>query len=141
MKTIFVKPAEIERKWYLIDAENQVLGKVAVQAADLIRGKHKPEFVPHQEIGDYVIIINAEKAIVTGGKETKKIYYRHTQFPGGLKAVDYATMLQKKPTVPMELAVKGMLPKGRLGRKLFKNLKVYAGAEHSHAAQKPIVVK
>ena len=141
MKTIFVKPAEIERKWYLIDAENQVLGKVAVQAADLIRGKYKPEFVPHQEIGDYVIIINAEKAIVTGGKETKKIYYRHTQFPGGLKAVDYATMLQKKPTVPMELAVKGMLPKGRLGRKLFKNLKVYAGAEHSHAAQKPIVVK
>lgn len=141
MKTIFVKPAEVERKWYLIDAENQVLGKVAVQAADLIRGKHKPEFVPHQEIGDYVIIINAEKAIVTGGKETKKIYYRHTQFPGGLKAVDYATMLQKKPTAPMELAVKGMLPKGRLGRKLFKNLKVYAGAEHSHAAQKPIVVK
>lgn len=141
MKTIFVKPAEVERKWYLIDAENQVLGKVAVQAADLIRGKHKPEFVPHQEIGDYVVIINAEKAIVTGGKETKKIYYHHTQFPGGLKAVDYATLLRKKPTAPMELAVKGMLPKGRLGRKLFKNLKVYAGAEHLHAAQKPIVVK
>lgn len=141
MKTIFVKPAEVERKWYLIDAENQVLGRVAVQAADLIRGKHKPEFVPHQEIGDYVIIINAEKALVTGGKEEKKIYYRHTQYPGGLKKTVYKDMLKRKPTFPMEKAVKGMLPNGKLGRKLFTNLKVYAGAEHPHAAQQPIKVE
>lgn len=141
MKTIFVKPAQIERKWYLIDAENQVLGKVAVKAAHIIRGKHKATFVPHQEVGDYVIIINADKAIVTGGKEDKKIYHHHTQYPGGLKSVNYGTLLNRRPTRPMELAVKGMLPKGRLGRKLFTNLKVYAGAEHPHAAQKPEVVK
>ena len=141
MKTIFVKPAQIQRKWYLIDAENQVLGKVAVKAAHLIRGKHKATFVPHQEVGDYVIIINADKAIVTGGKEDKKIYHHHTQFPGGLRSVNYGSLLKRRATRPMELAVKGMLPKGRLGRKLFTNLKVYAGADHPHAAQKPEVVK
>ncbi len=141
MKTIFVKPAEIKRKWYLIDAENQVLGRVAVQAADILRGKNKPEFVPHQEVGDYVIIINAEKAIVTGGKEDKKIYYRHTQYPGGLRSIKYKDALNKKPKFPLENAVRGMLPKGRLGRKLFTNLKVYAGAEHPHKAQNPIKVE
>lgn len=141
MKTIFVKPYEVERKWYLLDAENQILGRVAVKAADIIRGKNKPEFVPHQEIGDYVIIINAEKAVVTGGKEDKKIYYRHSQYVGGLKSMTYAQALKRKPAFPMEHAVKGMLPSGRLGRKLFTNLKVYAGEQHPHVAQQPIKVE
>jgi len=138
MKTIFVKPYEVERKWHIIDAEGQILGRVAVAAANLLRGKHKPEFVPHQEIGDYVIVINAAKAVVTGGKETKKIYYRHSQYPGGLKSIQYKDLLKKKPTSPMEKAIKGMLPNGRLGRTLFTNVKVYAGAEHPHNAQKPV---
>lgn len=141
MKTIFVKPYEVERKWHIIDAENKILGKVAVAAADLLRGKLKPEFVPHQEIGDYVIIINAAKATVTGGKETKKIYYRHSQYPGGLKSITYRDLLKKKPTSPMEKAIKGMLPNGSLGRKLFTNVKVYAGSDHPHDAQQPVKVK
>lgn len=140
MRTIFVKPAEVERKWFLIDAEGKTLGKVAVMAADILRGKNKPCYTPHQEVGDYVIIINAEKAVVTGGKETKKVYRRHSGFLGGLKTVVYRDALAKKPTFPMEQAVKGMLPKGPLGRKLFTNLKVYAGVEHPHTAQRPEVV-
>lgn len=140
MRTIFVKPAEVERKWFLIDAEGKTLGKVAVMAADILRGKNKPCYTPHQEVGDYVIIVNAEKAVVTGGKETKKVYRRHSGFLGGLKTVVYRDVLAKKPTFPMEQAVKGMLPKGSLGRKLFTNLKVYAGSEHPHTAQRPEVV-
>lgn len=141
MKTIFVKPSDVVRKWYIIDAENQVLGRVAVKAAILLRGKNKPEYVPHQEVGDYVIIVNADKAVVTGGKESKKLYHHHTQYVGGLKTATYAQALKRNPVFPMEHAVKGMLPKGRLGRKLFNNVKVYAGSQHPHAAQQPIPVE
>ena len=141
MKTIFVKPAEVERKWYLIDASGKRLGRVASDAAMLIRGKHKALYTPHQEIGDFVVIINAEKAEVTGGKEQKKLYYRHSGYPGGLTAETYNQLLAKKPTSPMEKAIKGMLPKGPLGRKLFKSVKVYAGDRHPHSAQKPVEFK
>ncbi len=137
MKTILAKQSDVERKWYLIDAEGQRLGRVAAKAATLLRGKHKPEFAPHQELGDYVIIVNAEKAVVTGRKETQKTYYRHSGYPGSLSSTSYEKMLRRKPVFPMEHAVRGMLPKNRLGRKLFTNLKVYTGADHPHAAQKP----
>ncbi len=141
MKTIFVKPQSIEKKWYLIDAEGKNLGRVAVAAARILRGKNKVEYVPHQDMGDYVIIINAAKASVTGNKMEDKIYYRHSMYPGGLKAESLEKMLQRKPTYPMEHAIKGMLPHGRLGRKLFTNVKIYAGAEHPHMAQQPIAVE
>ena len=141
MKTIFVKPQSIEKKWYLIDADGKNLGRVAVAAARILRGKNKVEYVPHQDMGDYVIIINAAKASVTGNKMEDKIYYRHSMYPGGLKAESLEKMLQRKPTYPMEHAIKGMLPHGRLGRKLFTNVKIYAGAEHPHMAQKPIAVE
>ena len=141
MKTIFVKPQSIEKKWYLIDAEGKNLGRVAVAAARILRGKNKVEYVPHQDMGDYVIIINAAKASVTGNKMEDKMYYRHSMYPGGLKAESLEKMLQRKPTYPMEHAIKGMLPHGRLGRKLFTNVKIYAGAEHPHMAQKPIAVE
>ncbi len=141
MKTIFLKPKDVERKWYVINAEGMILGKVAVKAANLVRGKHKPCFVPHQEIGDYVIIVNAEKALVTGGKEDKKLYYHHSRFPGGLKVESYKKVLVKKPTFPMERAVRGMLPKGALGNKLYRNVKIYAGAEHPHTAQNPEAIE
>ena len=141
MKTIFLKPTQVERKWYIIDAEGQRLGRVAEKAATLLRGKHKAFFAPHQEMGDYVIIINAEKADVSGRKATQKTYYSHSGYPGSLSATSYETMLRRKPVLPMEHAVRGMLPKNRLGRKLFTNLKVYAGPNHPHAAQKPEAVK
>lgn len=141
MKTIFVKPQSIEKKWYLIDAEGKELGRVAVAAARILRGKNKPEFVRHQDLGDFVIIINAAKAALTGNKYEDKKYYRHSQYPGGLTVETYARMIVRKPTFPMEHAVKGMLPKGRLGNKLFTNMKVYAGADHPHAAQQPVKVE
>ncbi len=141
MDTIFVKPKDIERKWYVIDASGKRLGRVAVKAANLLRGKHKPEYVPHQETGDYVIIINAEKVEVSGNKRNNKMYYRHSGYPGGLTAERFSDMIQRKPTYPMEHAVKGMLPHNRLGRKLFTNLKVYAGTDHPHSAQKPVTVE
>ncbi|MDX9809879.1 MAG: 50S ribosomal protein L13 [Sphaerochaetaceae bacterium] len=141
MKTIFVKPQSIEKKWYLIDAEGKELGRVAVAAARILRGKNKPEFVRHQDLGDFVIIINAAKAALTGNKYEDKKYYRHSQYPGGLTVEPYARMIVRKPTFPMEHAVKGMLPKGRLGNKLFTNMKVYAGADHPHAAQQPVKVE
>ena len=141
MKTIFVKPQSIEKKWYLIDAEGKNLGRVAVAAARILRGKNKVEYVPHQDMGDYVIIINVAKASVTGNKMEDKIYYRHSMYPGGLKAESLEKMLQRKPTYPMEHAIKGMLPHGRLGRKLFTTVKIYAGAEHPHMAQQPIAVE
>lgn len=137
MKTIFVKPATMNKKWYLIDAEGKTLGRVAVEAARILRGKNKSEYVPHQDMGDYVIIINAAKANVTGNKLDDKFYYRHSTFPGGLKAENYRDMIVRKPTYPMEHAIKGMLPRGKLGRTLFTHLKVYAGAEHPHMAQTP----
>ncbi len=141
MKTIFVKPSDVERKWYLIDAKDKTLGRVAVLAADIIRGKKKACYTPHQEVGDYVIIINADKVKVSGGKEEKKIYYRHSGYPGGLKSPLYKDVIKAKPTFPLEKAVKGMLPKGKLGRKLFTNLNVYAGSEHPHAAQCPEIIE
>jgi len=140
MKTIFVKPREVERKWFLIDAQGQVLGRVAEKAATILRGKHKAAYTPHQEIGDYVIIINAEKAVLTGNKAKNKLYYRHTGYPGGIKVDNYEKLVARKPTSPMEKAIKGMLPKGTLGNKLFTNVKIYAGAKHPHAAQKPEVL-
>lgn len=141
MKTIFEKPASVERKWYVIDAEGVSLGRVAVKAAYLLRGKNKACYTPHQEIGDYVIIVNAEKAAMTGRKKTDKMYYRHSGFLGGMTAETYDKVVAKKPTMPMEKAVKGMLPKGPLGYKLFTNVKIYAGANHPHAAQQPIAVE
>ena len=141
MKTIFIKPQSIERKWYLIDAEGKPLGRVAAAAASILKGKNKAEYVPHQEIGDYVIIINAAKAKVTGNKMADKMYYRHSMYPGGLKAESYGKVIARKPTYPMEHAVKGMLPNNRLGRKLMTNVKIYAGAEHPHMAQQPVAVE
>ena len=141
MKTIFVKPATIVKKWYLIDAEGKELGRVAVAAARILRGKNKPEYVPHQDMGDFVIVINAAKAALSGNKYEDKMYYRHSNYPGGLTTESYADMVVRKPTFPMEHAVKGMLPKGALGNKLFTNMKVYAGDVHPHAAQQPIQVE
>ncbi len=144
MKTIFVKPLTIQKKWYLIDAEGKELGKVAVAAARILRGKNKPEFVPHQDMGDYVIIINAEKAALSGNKYQDKMYYRHSNYPpGGLRQTSYADMIKRNPVYPMERAVRGMLPpRGPpLGRKLYTNMKVYAGTKHQHQAQQPIKVE
>ena len=137
MKTIFIKEHEQNRNWFLIDAAGKPLGRVAAKAASILRGKTKATFAANQNMGDYVVIINAAKAVVTGGKEQKKIYYHHTGFVGGLRAHTYEKLLDKHPTKPMELAVAGMLPHGRLGRKMMDCVKIYAGAEHPHAAQNP----
>jgi large subunit ribosomal protein L13 len=137
MNTVFVKPAKIERKWFVIDAEGKVLGRVAAKAASIVRGKEKAIFAPHQEMGDFVVIVNADKATLTGRKSVQKLYYHHTGYVGGLKTINYEKLAAKHPASPMEFAVKGMLPKGPLGRKLFKNVKVYAGPKHPHAAQNP----
>jgi large subunit ribosomal protein L13 len=133
------KPLEVERKWYIVDAEGQTLGRLASEVASILRGKFKPEFTPHVDTGDFVIVINADKIKLTGKKLTDKIYYTHSLYPGGLKATPAGVMLQKRPDRMFELAVKGMLPKNSLGRQMFTKLKVYAGAEHPHAAQKPEV--
>ncbi len=135
--TQFLKPRDIDRKWYLIDAGGRPLGRVAARVATLLRGKHRPYYTPHQEVGDYVIVINAKHAVVTGRKMDQKQYYRHSGYPGGLKTETYRKVAARKPVFPMEQAVRGMLPKGRLGRKLFGNVKIYSDAAHPHAAQKP----
>jgi large subunit ribosomal protein L13 len=137
MKTIFVKPKKVERKWYIVDAAGKRLGRVAVKVASILRGKHKPIYTPHQEVGDYVIIINADKIVVTGTKRKTKMYYHYSGYPGGLRAETFEKVIARKPTYPLEEAIRGMLPKNRLGRKLFKNVKVYAGESHPHGAQKP----
>lgn len=137
MKTIYLDNKKIERKWYIVDADGVTLGRLATRVASVLRGKHKPYFSPHQEVGDYVVIVNAEKIHVTGNKMSDKIYYRHTGYPGGLRQANLTKVLQTKPEYPVEHAIRGMLPKNRLGRKLFKNVKVYAGSEHPHVAQKP----
>jgi large subunit ribosomal protein L13 len=137
MNTVFVKPDKVERKWFVIDAEGKVLGRVAARAASIVRGKEKAIFAPHQEVGDYVVIVNADKAVITGRKPEQKLYYRHTGFVGGLKSLTYEKLAARHPESPLQLAVKGMLPKGPLGRKLLKNVKVYAGAKHPHEAQNP----
>ncbi len=138
MRTTFMaKGHEVERKWLVVDAEGQTLGRLASEVAAILRGKHKPTFTPNVDTGDHVIIINADKIHLTGNKLEGKIYYRHTQFAGGLKKRTAGEMKEKYPTQMIELAVKGMLPKNSLGRKMFTKLNVYAGAEHPHAAQKP----
>ena len=139
MKTYSAKPLEVERKWYLLDAEGQTLGRLAVLAANLLRGKHKPQFTPNVDTGDFVIIINAEKICVSGKKETDKMYYHHTGYPGGLKSASFKELMQKDATMALEKAIKGMLPHNTLGQEQFNKLKIYAGAEHPHAAQKPVV--
>lgn len=137
MRTYSPKPADIDRQWHLIDAEDIVLGRLAVQAATLLRGKHKPTYAPHLDNGDFVIIVNAEKVALSGNKRTDKMVYRHSGFPGGLKSVAYGDLLEKDARKALEQAVRGMLPKNKLSRAQLKKLKVYAGAEHPHAAQKP----
>jgi large subunit ribosomal protein L13 len=141
MKTIFVKPASVERKWFLIDAEGKILGRVAARAASIVRGKEKAVYAPHQEVGDFVVVVNAGKFAVSGRKPKQKMYYHHTGYPGGLKALSYEKLAERHPTAPLENAIKGMLPKGPLGRKLAKNVKVYPGAEHPHAAQNPLAIE
>ncbi len=141
MKTYSAKPLEVERKWYVIDATDMPLGRLAVAASNLLRGKTKPEFTPNVDTGDFVIVINAEKVIVTGKKETDKIYRHHTGFPGGLKEISFKALMEKDPRLAIEKAVKGMLPHNTLGAEQFTKLKVYAGSEHPHAAQKPVEYK
>ena len=136
-KTRSAKATEIRRTWYVINAEHAVVGRLATQVATILRGKHKPSFTPHLDTGDYVIVINAEKVRFTGGKEDAKLYYRYSGYPGGLKTRSARVMRQRKPEHLVRHAVKGMLPKGRLGRKMLTKLKVYAAAEHPHSAQQP----
>ena len=138
MRTYTPKPAEVTRTWHVIDATDVVLGRLAAQTATLLRGKHKPTFAPHVDGGDFVIIINAEKVALTGAKAQQKKAYRHSGFPGGLKSQSYTELLAKHPEKAVEKAVRGMLPKTTLGRQQLTKLKVYAGAEHPHAAQKPV---
>ncbi|MCI9493381.1 MAG: 50S ribosomal protein L13 [Lachnospiraceae bacterium] len=137
MKTFMASTAAVERKWYVVDAEGKTLGRLSSEIAKILRGKHKPIFTPHIDTGDYIIVVNAEKVKVTGKKLNQKIYYHHSGYVGGLKQTTLKEMLAKKPERVIELAVKGMLPKGPLGRQMYKKLFVYAGPEHKHAAQKP----
>lgn len=136
-KTYVTKPEDIERNWYVVDASGQTLGRLASEVAQVVRGKHKPIYSPSVDVGDYVIVINAERIHVTGKKRDEKIYYRHSGYPSGLKEVPLGRMLEEHPTRVIRRAVKGMLPKNRLGRKMLKKLKVYAGPEHPHEAQQP----
>ncbi|MGI6365887.1 MAG: 50S ribosomal protein L13 [Bacillota bacterium] len=135
--TYLARPEQVERKWWLIDAEGQTLGRLASEIAAILRGKHKPIFTPNVDTGDHVIVINAAKVVITGNKAQQKMYYRHTGYPGGLKAVSFEELMQKKPDQAVYRAVKGMLPHNRLGRAMLKKLRVYAGPEHQHAAQQP----
>jgi large subunit ribosomal protein L13 len=139
MKTFVTKPAEVERSWYIVDAEGQNLGRLATQIAVLLRGKHKPIYSPSVDCGDFVIVINAEKIQVSGRRLDQKKYYRHSGYPGGLKEISLRDQLSKHPTRVIEAAVRGMLPKNKLGRKMFKKMKAYAGSEHPHEAQLPVV--
>ena len=140
MKTYMAKASDVQRKWYVVDAEGVVLGRLASQVASILRGKNKPTYTPHVDTGDYVIILNADKVVLTGKKLDQKIYYKHSGFVGGLKETKYRKLLAEKPEEALRHAVVGMLPKGPLGRQMAKKLKIYAGAEHEHAAQKPEVL-
>ncbi len=141
MKTYSAKPLEVERKWYLIDAEGEILGRLATRVANILRGKNKPEYTPNVDTGDFVIVINADKVLVSGKKETDKIYYHHTGYPGGLKSASVKELREKDARLLIEKAVKGMLQHNTLGDTQFTKLKVYNGPEHPHAAQKPIVLQ
>ena len=137
MKTFSAKPEAVKRDWYVVDAEGKTLGRLATEVATRLRGKHKPEYTPHVDTGDYIVVVNAEKVHVTGRKATDKMYHRHTGYIGGLKSMSFEKLIDHKPEMVIELAVKGMLPKNSLGRAMFRKLKVYAGSEHKHAAQQP----
>jgi large subunit ribosomal protein L13 len=136
-KTYVAKPGEVERKWYVVDATDQTLGRLATQIATVLRGKHKPEYTSHEDVGDFVIVVNAEKVHVTGRKLDQKKYYWHTGFPGGIREISLARQLQEHPERVIEHAVKGMLPRGPLGRRQLRKLRIYEGAEHPHEAQQP----
>lgn len=140
MKTYFATKENVEHSWYVVDATDKVLGRLASQIAKVLRGKHKPEFTPHADAGDYIVVTNAEKVKVTGKKRQEKIYHSHSGFPGGIKEETFATVQKKDPTRIIEIAVKGMLPKNPLGRAMLRKLKVYAGSEHPHTAQEPIEI-
>jgi large subunit ribosomal protein L13 len=137
MKTIFAKSETVKRDWYVIDATDKTLGRLATEVARRLRGKHKPEYTPHIDTGDYIVVVNAEKVKATGNKLKDKVYYSHSEYPGGIKSTTLEKMLQNHPERALEKAVKGMLPKGPLGYAQFRKLKVYAGAEHPHTAQQP----
>ena len=140
MKTFVAKPADVKREWFVVDAEGKTLGRLATEIALRLRGKHKVEYTPHVDTGDYIIVVNAEKITVTGNKAKGKIYYHHTGFIGGIKAINFEDLIQRAPERVIEKAVKGMLPKGPLGRAMYRKLKVYAGTEHQHSAQQPQVL-
>lgn len=140
MKTFSAKAQAVSHQWYIVDASGQTLGRLASQIAKYLRGKHKPEYTPHVDTGDYIVVVNAEKVAVTGRKMSDKIYYSHTGFPGGIKGITLEKLLAKNPIKVMEHAVKGMLPKNPLGRDMFRKLKVYVGSEHPHSAQQPQVI-
>ena len=137
MKTFTAKPESVKRAWYIVDAEGKTLGRLASEIARRLRGKHKPEYTPHVDTGDYIVVINADKVAVTGKKETAKTYYRHTEYPGGIRSITLGKLREKAPERIIQNAVKGMLPRNPLGRAMFKKLRVFAGAEHTHAAQQP----
>ncbi len=137
MKTYSARPEDVKRSWYIVDARGQTLGRMASRIAAILRGKHKPEYTPHVDTGDFVIVINAAEAKVTGNKASDKMYYRHSGYPGGISGMNYSQLLEKHPDRAVSFAIKGMLPKNPLGRAMFSKLKVYAGAEHPHAAQQP----
>lgn len=137
MKTFTAKPQTVKRDWYVVDATGKTLGRLASEIAKRLRGKHKAEYTPHVDTGDYIVVVNAEKVRVTGRKATDKMYHRHTGYPGGLKSISFDKLIDKAPERVIQYAVKGMLPKNPLGRAMFRKLKVYAGAEHNHAAQQP----
>lgn len=137
MKTFSAKPAEVKRDWYVVDADGKTLGRLASEIAHRLRGKHKPEYTPHVDTGDYIVVVNAEKVRVTGNKAKDKMYYKHTGYIGNLKSTNFTKMIQEHPERVLELAVKGMLPKNSLGRAMFKKMRVFAGGEHTHQAQQP----
>ncbi len=140
MKTFVAKPETVKRDWYVVDAEGKTLGRLASEIALRLRGKHKPEYTPHVDCGDYIVVVNAEKIQVTGNKAEGKIYYSHSGFPGGLKSITFEKLIIRKPEMVIESAVRGMLPKGPLGRAMFRKMKVFVGAQHNHAAQQPQVL-
>ena len=137
MKSYMARPLEVERKWYVVDAEGRTLGRLATEIATILRGKNKPQYTPHVDTGDFVVVVNAEKVVVTGRKAEQKVYRRHSGYPGGLKETSYEQMMERRPTEILRRAVKGMMPKNRLARQQLRKLKIYAGPEHPHAAQSP----
>jgi len=140
MKTFSAKPETVKRDWYVVDASGKTLGRLASEIASRLRGKHKPEYTPHVDTGDYIVVVNASNLVVTGNKGQQKMYWRHTGFTGGIKGVNFDKLIAKKPELVLETAVKGMLPKGPLGYAMFSKLKVYGGAEHPHTAQQPVAL-